>query len=364
MALDRVVVRSPVIPHPFPPTSTCVQLAVITATYHIVISHPLALMPWWKPAADTGMRNVGRGPGKGMLRSAWMNWEEARRRQVIAGAAALLAHIIMLALILILPRHALPRGVAVPAVQVTLIETPPQRDTLQETPEEPVDDPAEEPEPDTPEPESAEPETAEAESPEPESPEPETPEPDPSEPEPQILEDRRDLPDTPRSQAAPPAAPAPPAASPVINRRAEDERQPGETHEAYLIRRWTAMRDDAPLPQGVFNGDLRMVLRDAYCMTSSATTRALGDCPEGAHPDGLPMLQYAGDHHNMAALQAAFGLDLTPEQIRELFATQGLGTRDLAGQGTLMEGAVPNQSSATEMRDRLPALVPDPAFGD
>ena len=293
-----------------------------------------------------------------MLRSAWMKWEEARRRQVIAGAAALLAHIIMLALILILPRHALPRGVAVPAVQVTLIETP-QRDTPQETPEEPVDDPIEEPEPDTPEPESPEPEA-----PEPESPEPETPEPDPSDPEPQILEDTRDLPDTPRSQATPPADPAPPAASPVINRRAEDERQPGETHEAYLIRRWTAMRDDAPLPQGVFNGDLRMVLRDAYCMTSSATTRALGDCPEDAHPDGLPMLQYAGDHHNMEALQAAFGLNLTPEQIRELFASQGLGTRDLAGQGTLVNGAAPNQSSATEMRDRLPALVPDPAFGD
>ncbi|MFS2318440.1 hypothetical protein RMQ97_10920 [Maricaulis sp. D1M11] len=293
-----------------------------------------------------------------MLRSAWMNWEEARRRQVIAGAAALLAHIIMLALILILPRHALPRGVAVPAVQVTLIETP-QRDTAQETPEEPVDDPVEEPEPDTPEPETPEPETAEAE-----SPVPETPEPVPSDPEPQILEDTRDLPDTSQSRATPPAAPAPAAASPVINRRAEDERQPGETHEAYLIRRWTAMRDDAPLPQGAFNGDLRMVLRDAYCMTSSATTRALGDCPEGAHPDGLPMLQYAGDHHNMAALQAAFGLDLTPEQIRELFAREGLRPLDLTGQDALPVGSPAYLSPSDEMGGRLPTLDPDPAFGD
>ena len=74
------------------------------------------------------------------------------------------------------------------------------------------------------------------------------------------------------------------------------------------------------------------------------------------------MLQFASPE-NIAKAEAAFA-NLTDMQIRALYAGRGLPVRDLEGQSTLADPTGRMTSSADQMRDSLPPLVPDPAFGD
>lgn len=104
-------------------------------------------------------------------------------------------------------------------------------------------------------------------------------------------------------------------------------------------------------------------MHDVLCMATSEATRRAAACPPGTDEDGLPMLQYASPE-NLARARAAFNLG-SADEIRALFGEgAALGTRDLSGQPTLADGSERPTSSSDEMRDTLPPLHPDPAFGD
>lgn len=117
-----------------------------------------------------------------------------------------------------------------------------------------------------------------------------------------------------------------------------------------------------PLPNGINGGGARGVLRDVFCLSSSDANRDALGCPPSDGSEGLPMLQFASPE-NIAKAEAAFA-NLTDMQIRALYAGRGLPVRDLHGQSTLADPTGRMTSSADQMRDSLPPLVPDPAFGD
>jgi len=135
-----------------------------------------------------------------------------------------------------------------------------------------------------------------------------------------------------------------------------DEEEEEEASPEELVARWQT-GEAQPWPSGP--GSTPFFLREVFCLTSSEATREAGHCPDQPNEDGLAMLRYAGNH-DLAALQEAFGLDLSPEQIRALF---GEGEHKLSGQPTVDNSRRPT-SSADEMRDTLPPQHPDPGFGD
>ena len=116
-----------------------------------------------------------------------------------------------------------------------------------------------------------------------------------------------------------------------------------------------------PLPFDPGRGSTADTLRGIFCLNSSDATRDAGDCPHDQGESGLAMLQYANSGHDLSALQEAFALNLSPDQIRALF---GQAPHELSGQPTLDTTSRRPTSSADEMRDTLPASIPDPAFGD
>ena len=74
------------------------------------------------------------------------------------------------------------------------------------------------------------------------------------------------------------------------------------------------------------------------------------------------MLPFASEE-NIARAEAAMA-QFTADQIRALFARNPYPGRDLGGQATLADANGRPASSADQMRDTLPPLIPDPAFGD
>ena len=154
-----------------------------------------------------------------------------------------------------------------------------------------------------------------------------------------------------------------PSAAPMI-RTSEDEEDEVEEQPDHITT--DRLPDGAfiVLPPPPAPGGTSFVLREIFCMTSSDATREAGDCPGDRNADGLALLRYATGAANDEALQAALGLGLSSDQIRALFAGDGLPLADLTGESTLADTAQRPTSSSDEMRDSLPPRHPDPAFGD
>lgn len=256
---------------------------------------------------------------------------EALRRRLTAGALALAANLLIIIGLLFAPR---PEPVETePAVlDIVFVSLP-----------EPAPEPVPEPEPE-PEPE-AEPEPE----PEPES----TPEPDP-EPEPVAEPEPAPSPEPPLDTAA---VVAPSDELPPADRAASAVEAPN------ILSDTNPFNDDRtaiPFPGG--GGGTEYAVRSVFCLsTSDANRRALA-CTPFRSDDGLPMLQYASEE-NIARGRAAMA-QFTADQIRALFERNAYPGRDLGGQATLADVLGRPTSSADQMRDSLPPLVPDPAFGD
>ena len=173
--------------------------------------------------------------------------------------------------------------------------------------------------------------------------------------------------DVPVQQDAtpPPASPVAPATTrpetvmdepPDEDKNQEDDQPTGTPGPVALPE----FQGDA-LPLSAGRGSTRAVLRDLFCLNSSAATREAGDCPDG--PADARLFLDNASPENIARAEAAF--DLSPAQIRSLFGARALpGLNDLSGQAaTTNQHSVPT-GSADEMRDSLPPQHPDPAFGD
>lgn len=249
---------------------------------------------------------------------------EVLRRRLLAGALSIAANGALLLLLILLPHRfaSTERPDAIDVVFVTLPQQPQPVEAVEPEPE-----PVAQPETDTPEPVAEEPvaETLEAVPPAPSTERAETPA--PAEPEEQVEED-----ETPAGGGGAPQRPT------------------------------EFIGDAMPLPNGINGGGARGVLRDVFCLSSSDANRDALGCPPSDGSEGLPMLQFASPE-NIAKAEAAFA-NLTDMQIRALYAGRGLPVRDLEGQSTLADPTGRMTSSADQMRDTLPPLVPDPAFGD
>ncbi|MEA1942958.1 MAG: hypothetical protein U9P68_12010 [Pseudomonadota bacterium] len=117
-----------------------------------------------------------------------------------------------------------------------------------------------------------------------------------------------------------------------------------------------------PLPGGSGPGSTGYAVREIFCLSTSDANRDALNCPPADSSEGLPMLEFASPE-NIARAEAAFA-GLEAGEIRALFSGQALPVRDLAGQPVLADPAAHATSSADQMRDSLPPLIPDPAFGD
>jgi len=248
---------------------------------------------------------------------------EVLRRRLLAGALSIAANGALLLLLILLP-HRFASTERPDAIDVVFVTLPPQPVEA----EEPAPQPVAQPEPDTPEPVAEEPasQTVETIPPEPEQ-------------------------STERAETSAPAIPE--------ERPEEDEAPAG----GGAPQRPTEFIGEAmPLPDGINGGGASGVVRDVFCLSSSDANRDALGCPPGDGSEGLPMLQFASPE-NIAKAEAAFA-NLSDMQIRALYAGRGLPVRDLEGQSTLADPTGRTTSSADQMRDSLPPLVPDPAFGD
>lgn len=115
-----------------------------------------------------------------------------------------------------------------------------------------------------------------------------------------------------------------------------------------------------PFPGG--DGNTQYAVRSVFCQSTSDANRVALACPLSDGSEGLPMLQFASEE-NMARARAAMAA-MTADQIRELLGARSFPGRDLRGQSTLADPTGRPTSSADQMRDTLPPLVPDPAFRD
>ncbi|WP_300556140.1 hypothetical protein [Maricaulis sp.] len=245
--------------------------------------------------------------------------DEPWPRRVFAGALAVMANALLLALILLAPRHMLD-PVEPDVVEVILVERPVET-------EEP---PAEvRPVQDIPVEQEAEPETADN-----------APERPPQAPE----------------QVAPAESQA--RGETIPEDEDEDEIEQSRGGGGGFL----AFEGDAlSLPAG--RGSTPMFLREVFCQSSSAATREAAACPDGP-PEGGWAYSDHGTAEQLARVRAAYGIGLTAEEIRALFADRPIPARDLAGLGTTTNQHSQATSAADSMRDSLPPLVPDPAFGD
>lgn len=249
---------------------------------------------------------------------------ETVRRRIVAGGLALAINTGLIALLLFLPRTPLADP-APETVDVVLVTLPPQ------TPDpEPEPEPEAEPEP-APEPEPVEPETA--------TPVEQTPA-DPTIPE-------------------QPAAPAP-----LARRDAQGEDEEDETETPRPVtgggHPQTEFTGEAlPFPAGP--GSTGYAVRNAFCLSSSDANREAGNCPDGEWND-IDLLQHVSPE-KLARVEAMMQMDLQAG-IAGMQGADRLPVRDLAGQPTLDNPANRTTGAADQMRDTLPALQPDPAFGN
>lgn len=260
----------------------------------------------------------------------WTPPAEDLRRQLIAGALAIAINAALIAGLLFIPRD-LPAPADASVVSVVLVPRPA---------------PAAEPvaqEPDQPEVEAPEPEPEPAPETEPElMPEPE-PVPDEAQPRPSEL---ALVPGTPEDEDEDNASPADQAAA--------------VPSQGGGFPRLDFGGDALPFPAGP--GSTSFVTREIFCLSSSEANRDAGNCPDGALEDGLSMLRYA-DPEEIARVEAMMQMQLSGE-IQAILSARAFPGRDLSGQSTLADPSARATSSADQMRDSLPALVPDPAFGD
>lgn len=247
---------------------------------------------------------------------------EVLRRRLLAGALSIAANGALLLLLILLP-HRFASTERPDAIDVVFVTLPPPQPVEAV---EPDPEPVAQPEPDTPEPVAEEPvaETVEAIPPAPSTERAETPA--PAEPGEQVEED-----ETPAGGGGAPQRPT------------------------------EFIGDAMPLPRSAVGGPQGAV-RDVFCLSSSDANRDALGCPPSDGSEGLYMLQFASPE-NIAKGEAAFA-NLSGAQIRALYTGRGLPVRDLDGQSTLADPTGRMTSSADQMRDSLPPLVPDPAFGD
>ncbi|MEP3072150.1 hypothetical protein [Maricaulis sp.] len=248
---------------------------------------------------------------------------EVLRRRLLAGALSIAANGALLLLLILLPHRfaSIERPDAIDVVFVTLPPPPQPAEAV-----EPDLEPVAQPEPDTPEAVAEEPvaETAEA------------------------------IPPAPSTERVEASAPE------VSQEQSEEEEVPAGGGGA--PQRPTEFIGDAmPLPRSAVGGPQGAV-RDVFCLSSSDANRDALGCPPSDGSEGLYMLQFASPE-NIAKGEAAFA-NLSGAQIRALYTGRGLPVRDLDGQSTLADPTGRMTSSADQMRDSLPPLVPDPAFGD
>lgn len=249
---------------------------------------------------------------------------ERLRRRILAGALALAINVALVALLALLPR-AEPTDIERETVDIVFVELalPPSapEPEIQIDPEpEPESEPQPESEPET-ETDIPVDDTAAVE-----------PVPAPSEATAALADDEEDEDEQPRAGGFAPSRPS-----------LEDLDRYGVQAMPYN-------------PSG-------NTVHDVLCMATSETTRRAAACRPGTGEDGLPMVQFASPE-NIARARAALALG-SAEEIRALFGDgPALGTRDLSGQPTLADGTQRPTSSADQMRDTLPPLHPDPAFGD
>lgn len=222
-------------------------------------------------------------------------------RRVLAGATAVLANLLLLALVFAVPR---PEHAAreLPPFEITLVPLP---DPVVETEEETV-----------------------------------TPD--------EHVED-----DQPETRPAEALTQVPALTATPLPPQTEDEDEPA------AITSLQAFTGPIALPNTTAT---QSVLQSVFCSTTSQVNREGLPCPDQTGPaSGVFARSYSDEE--LTALQAAFGLNLSPDQIRALFKDR-LPVRDLAGQPTVSSQHSQHTSSADSMRDSLPPLHPDPAFGD
>jgi len=249
---------------------------------------------------------------------------EVLRRRLLAGALSIAANGALLLLLILLP-HRFASTERPDAIDVVFVTLPPPPEPVEA--EELDPEPVAQPEPDTPEALAEEPvaETAEA------------------------------IPPAPSTEQAEASAPE------VAQEQPEEDETPAGGGGAPQ-RPAEFIGEAMPLPNGINGGGASGVVRDVFCLSTSDANRDTLGCPPSDGSEGLPMLQFASPE-NIARGEAAFA-NLTDMQIRALYAGRGLPVRDLEGQSTLADPTGRMTSSADQMRDSLPPLVPDPAFGD
>ncbi|WP_323762214.1 hypothetical protein [Maricaulis sp.] len=119
-------------------------------------------------------------------------------------------------------------------------------------------------------------------------------------------------------------------------------------------------RQAIPFPDSGSNTEF--ALRSVFCQSTSTANRVAVACPLSDGNDDLPMLQFTSEENRERASAAM--INLTADQIRALFDDNPYPGRDLRGQPTMADASARPTSSADQMRDTLPPLVPDPAFRD
>jgi hypothetical protein len=183
-----------------------------------------------------------------------------------------------------------------------------------------------------------------------------------SEPEPVPDEDAEPVP----AEEAPVEPVPAPVESAAIEPEEEDEEDAAPANTRDDVFAGSPLVSDGPVSpitpelNWAPRGSTRGVLRTIFCMSSSAANREVGDCPVGPDPNGLPLAQYGTMPPD---LPARFGVNLTPEQIRERFGVRTARP----GQITTFDRPTPSdmtQGAADGMRDRLPASMPDPTDGN
>lgn len=241
---------------------------------------------------------------------------ETVRRRLLAGGLSIAANGALLVLLIVLP-HRFATVEPRPPLDVVLVTLPP----------EPAD-------------------------------EPETPA-DPPEPQPEtVAPQHADIAAEPAEPLADTADEAPPARE----QAAEEDDDDVQSGGGFPLRPAEIIGNARPLPEGSGSGSTGYAVREIFCLSTSDANRDALNCPPGDGSEGLPMLEFASPE-NIARAEAAFaGLDAG--EIRALFSGQALPVRDLTGQPALADPSTRSTSSADQMRDSLPPLIPDPAFGD